>query len=148
MTERLQRMADEANLPFVMKERMINSRRALEASEYAREQGRHEAFHRVVFRKFYGKGQDMHDWDVLQAAAKEVGLDPDEMREKTVRGEYSAVVTHHIQQAHAQGISGVPAYIIGNKYLIMGAQPYDVFRQAMAKLQAETAKETETPRAS
>lgn len=33
----------------------------------------------------------------------------------------------------------MPAYVLGNKYLIMGAHPYEdeVFRQAMGQLLAE-----------
>jgi predicted DsbA family dithiol-disulfide isomerase len=29
------------------------------------------------------------------------------------------------------GITGVPAYVFNNKYVIFGAQPYQVFQQAM-----------------
>ena len=50
---RLKMMADEAGLPIVLHDRMISSRKALEAAEYARDMGCHEAFHEVVFRKFY-----------------------------------------------------------------------------------------------
>ena len=58
------------------------------------------------------------------------------MREATESGQYAAVVDEHIRNAHDVGITGVPAYILGNRYLIMGAQPYDVFRQVMAELGA------------
>jgi predicted DsbA family dithiol-disulfide isomerase len=120
---------------------MPNTRRALEASEYAREQGRHEEFHRAVFQRFYGEGQDIEDWDVLAGAAREVDLDPDAMQEATESGQYAAVVDEHIRNAHAVGITGVPAYVLGNRYLIMGAQPYEVFQQVMAELDASRTDE-------
>lgn len=129
--QRLLNMATDAGLPMVMRERMANSRRALEASEYAREMGKHDSFHKIMFRKYYGEGQDMYDWDVIRAAAKEADLDPDEMQTRTERGDYTDTVTETIQHAGALGIRGVPAYIIDEKYLISGAQPYDVFDRVM-----------------
>ena len=135
---RLRQMARESGREIVLnQEWMVNSRRALEAAEYAREQGRHERFHEIVFRKFYGEGQDMSRWEVLREAAEEAGLDPDEMQQAVESGHYEGVVEEHIREAHSLGISGVPAYVLGDKYLIMGAQPYSVFRQAMDQLLAE-----------
>jgi len=138
--DRLRQMARESGREIVLDRDWIPStRRALEASEYAREEGRYRAFHSVVFRKFYGEGENISDWEVLRAAAVEAGVDPDAMQRETESGRYAAVVDEHTKRAHALGITGVPAYILGNKYLIMGAQPYDVFREVMATLQGERA---------
>ena len=140
MSERLQQLAHEAGLEMTIPERIPNSRWALEASEYAREQNQHEAFHHAVFRKFYGEGLDMSNWDVLQEAAEEVGLDPDEMQVATESGRYRAIVDEKIHQAHSLGISGVPTYIINDQYVIVGAQPYEVFTQTLEKLGYEPTK--------
>ena len=134
---RLTAMAAEAGMPMVFHDRMISSRRALEASEYAREKGCHMAFHTIVFRKFYGEGQDIHDWQVLRAAAVEAGLDPDEMERRTEAGDFKAVVDRSTMESQMRGIRGVPAYVFESKYLISGAQPYEVFRQVMEELEAE-----------
>lgn len=122
---------------MVFHERMINSRRALEAAEYARDNGQHDAFHKVVFRKFYGEGQDIYDWAVLEAAAVETGLDPVEMRTRVEAGVYGMVVSATIEEAVMKGISGVPAYVFENKYLVSGAQPYGIFKQVMDQLGAK-----------
>lgn len=114
-----------------------SSRRALEASEYAREQGKHEEFHHNVFRKFYGQGMDLHDWAVLIAAAEEAGLDAEEMKKRTEAGYYKETVDNSTTQAQILGITGVPAYILGNRYVIIGAQPYSVFQETMARLEEE-----------
>ena len=135
--DRLKAMAAEAGLEMVFHDRMINTRRALEASEYARQQGRHGEFHRIVFRKFYGEGQDIHDWEVLAAAAEEAGLDAGEMQARVERGMYAPLVSQTIQEAVMKGIRGVPAYVFENKYLISGAQPYEVFQRVMQELGAQ-----------
>ena len=72
--ERLKQMAQAAGLPMVFPTRLPNTRRAHEATEHARAHGRHEEFHRVVFRQFYGEGRDISRWEILRAAAREVGL--------------------------------------------------------------------------
>lgn len=137
--ERLRQMARESGREMVLDREWIPStRRALEASEYAREQGRHGTFHGIVFRMFYGEGRDISDWDVLRAAAVEAGVDADAMQRETESGRYAAIIDEQTHRAHALGITGVPAYVLGEKYLIMGAQPYELFEEVMAELQGTT----------
>ena len=134
--ERLKQMAQAAGLEMVQPEVIPNSRRALEATEYAREQGKQEDFHRVVFRRFYGEGQNINDWKVLRAAASEVGLDPEAMERETERGKYHETVQAQIEEAQALGVTGVPTYVLDDKYAIVGAQPYPAFERVLARLQA------------
>jgi predicted DsbA family dithiol-disulfide isomerase len=134
---RLQQMAQAQGLPMVNNMRMPNPRRAHEATEYAREKGKGEPFHRAVFRLFYGEGRDISDWAVLHAAALEVGLDADDMQRAVTAGTYRQVVEQSIADAHALGINSVPTYVLNDRYAIIGAQPYQVFQEALARLQAE-----------
>ena len=126
---------------MVFAEHIPNSRMALEASEYARERGRHEEFHKIVFRKFFGEGQDISKWEVLRWAAEEAGLDPDEMQRETEAGKYRPAVEAQAAEAYALGISGVPTYILNDRYAIVGAQPYEAFKEAMAQLAAESGQD-------
>jgi predicted DsbA family dithiol-disulfide isomerase len=131
MSEQLKQMTEKAGMEMVMPDVVPNSRRALEASEYAREQGKHEAFHRTVFRKLYGEGQDIGQWEVLGAAATEVGLDPEAMEQETEAGKYRVAVGRQIAEAQRLGITGVPTFIFNDTYALVGAQPYEVFQEAM-----------------
>jgi predicted DsbA family dithiol-disulfide isomerase len=36
------------------------------------------------------------------------------------------------------GINAVPAFVLQEKYLLMGAQPHDVFEQVIAQLESGT----------
>jgi predicted DsbA family dithiol-disulfide isomerase len=136
-TAHLQQMAREAGLAMVSPEVIAYSRPALEATEYARQQGKLEEFHRVVFRKYYGDGQDIGQWAVLRAAAEEATLNPEAMQAAVEAGKFSAVLDDHIRQATAWGITAVPTYIVGDEYEIVGAQPYSVFEQVMSRLGAK-----------
>ena len=77
---RIMKMASLYNLPIVFPKRRVYSRYALEATEYARKQGKLHSFHRAVFHKLYGEGQDIGSWELLSSIARDVGLDPDAMR--------------------------------------------------------------------
>jgi predicted DsbA family dithiol-disulfide isomerase len=114
-----------------------NSRRALEASEYARERGAHELFHSAVFHKLFAQDQDIGCWSVLRAVAEDSGLDADEMQTMTISSQYRAAVNAQIAEARALGITGVPAFIFADRLMIIGAQPYRVFQEAMERLNAE-----------
>lgn len=138
--ERLQKMAYDSGLPLVSLDNLPNSRRSLEASEYARAHRKHEEFHRIVFRKLYGEGQDISKWEILRAAAREVGLDADEMQFETDNGNYRDVLDTRLEKAHALGITAVPTYIINDKYSVEGAQPFEVFEQVLKRLEG-TGKE-------
>ena len=132
--ERLQKIADDNSYPLVRLDNLPNSRRALEASEYARAHGKHEKFHRVVFQKLYGEGQDIGKWEVLRSAAQEVGLDADEMQFETEAGNYRDVLDMQLEKANALGIHAVPTYIINDKYPVEGAQSFEVFESVLKRL--------------
>lgn len=131
---RLAAVAAEGGLAEVYPEHIPNSRRALEATEYAEQQGSGEEFHRAVFRKRYVEGLDISSWDVLRAAATEAGLDPDELQRETGGGRYRAIVEQKAEAAREMGIHAVPTYVINDEYRIVGVQPFETFRQAIEQI--------------
>ncbi len=104
----LRAIAEEAGLPLALPKFIPRSRPALEASEHARALGRHEAFHRAVFHRFFGLGQEISDRAVLRDAALEAGPDPEAMQAETERGRYRTVVDRQHARAVFMGVSGVP----------------------------------------
>jgi len=136
--ERLKSIADLYGMDFKSTERIYNTRLAHEATEYAREQGRANEFHRIVFRKVYAEGQDISRWDVLRSAAEEAGLNAAEMQQVVENGKYTAEVAGQVQWAQRIGVTGVPTYVINDRYAIVGAQPYEAFKNALAQIAKET----------
>jgi predicted DsbA family dithiol-disulfide isomerase len=132
--ERLSSIAKSYGMDFHSTERFYNTRLAHEATEYAREHGKGIEFHKVMFRKVYADGQDPSKWDVLRAAAEEVGLDADEMQREVDGGKYTANVVEQVNWAYQIGVSGVPTYVINDRYAVVGAQPYEVFKNALAQI--------------
>jgi len=87
--ERLQQMARRYGMDFISTKRIYNTRLAHEATEYAREQGKANEFHRILFREVYAEGKDVSQWEVLRTAAQEAGLDADAMQRDVGSGKYT-----------------------------------------------------------
>jgi predicted DsbA family dithiol-disulfide isomerase len=132
--DRLSQMAGMHSMKFVSTERIYNTRLAHEATEYARVHGKVNEFHKVVFRKVYADGLDISNWDVLRAAAEEVGLDGSDMQQVVESGTYTDEVAAQVFQAQQIGVSGVPTYVINDRYAVVGAQPYEVFKRALDQI--------------
>lgn len=136
--ERLAELAKMYGMKFRSTERIYNTRLAHEATEYALEHGRGNEFHRIMFQKVYADGQDPNDWNVLRAVTDEVGLDPDDMPTLVAGGKYTDQVAAKVQEAYQIGVTGVPTYVINNRYAVVGAQPYEVFKRALSQILKET----------
>ena len=134
LEKRLQEIANLYGMKFRSTERIYNTRLAHEATEYAREHGKGNEFHKVIFRKVYAEGQDPSQWDVLRSAAEEVGLDSDEMQLEVESEKYTANVADQVRWAYQIGVTGVPTYVINNRHAIVGAQPYEVFKSALEQI--------------
>jgi predicted DsbA family dithiol-disulfide isomerase len=132
--ERLRQIARSYGMEFVSTPRIYNTRLAHEATEYARVHDKGNQFHKVVFRKVYAEGQDPSQWEVLRAAAEEVGLDGDEMQREVENEKYMAEVVDKVRWAYQIGVTGVPTYVINDRYAIVGAQPYEVFEGALKQI--------------
>ena len=132
--ERLASIAKSYGMEFKSAERIYNTRIAHEATEYAREHGKGIEFHKIVFRKVYAEGQDISQWDVLRSAAQEAGLDGDAMQRDVESEKYTTNVAEQVRQAYQIGVTGVPTYVINDRYAVVGAQPYEVFKNALEQI--------------
>jgi len=132
--ERLRGMAELHGMKFTSPERIYNTRLAHEATEYARQKGKANEFHHIVFDKVYSEGLDIGKWEILRAAAQEAGLDADDMQSVVESGKFTAEVAGQVHWAQQIGVSGVPTYVINDKYAIVGAQPYQAFQNALGQI--------------
>lgn len=132
--DRLRQIAALHGMEFKSTERIYNTRLAHEATEYARERGKANEFHNIVFRKVYAEGRDPSQWEILRSAAEEVGLDANEMQREVGNGKYTANVEEQVRWAYQIGVMGVPTYVINDRYAIVGAQPYEAFRNALGQI--------------
>ncbi len=137
MNDFLITQAKNAGLPYVTPEIIPKSRKALEATEYARDQGKLHAFHKAMFHKFYGEGKNRGKWEVIGEVAEEVELDFTAMKEAVEAGKYKDVVNDHMKKAVGMGVTAVPIFIFNNKLAVLGLQPFETFQEVMDKLNGD-----------
>lgn len=132
--EHLKLIAQSYGMEFLSTKRIYNTRLAHEATEHAREHSKANEFHPTVFRRVYAEGLDISRWDVLRSAAQEVGLDADEMQNEVENGKYTNLLEDQVRWAYQIGVTGVPTYVINERYAIVGAQPYEAFDHALRQI--------------
>lgn len=137
MHDHLQNVAAEVGLKMESRDVIINSRRALAAAEYARTQGRFEAMHHALFKAHWEKTGKLEVVDDLVEIGVSVGLDPEELRAAIESGRFEPIIDETRAEAEAAGINAIPAHVFGGRYLVVGAQPYEIFERVLTKLRGE-----------
>jgi len=126
----VKKLADEIGLKMKRPPFIASSRPALEAAEYAREKGKFDQFHLAVFKAYWEEGKNIGLRSVLHEIAEGCGLDWGELERRLDEKRYAERIDKENAEAGTMGITGIPAYIIGD-YLVVGAQPYQNFRRAL-----------------
>lgn len=134
MRSHLQSIAQQVGLTMESRDVIINSRRALGAAEYAREHDKFEEMHRALFKAHWEQTARLEDVDDLVRIGADLGLDAEELRSAIESNRYDAVIDENRRIAGAVGIDAIPAHIFGRRYLVVGAQPYEVLKQVVDKL--------------
>ena len=94
----------------------------------------------LLFRAYFIDGKNIGDNTVLLDAAEEAGMDRS-ITENLLSGTAdSQEVEQEIEVARRMGVTGVPCFILDNKYAVMGAQASDVLANAIR----DVAREKET----
>lgn len=134
MRRHLQEIAAEVGLTMEQRDVIINSRRALGAAEFAREHDRYDEMHHALFKAHWEGTAKLEDVDDLVRIGAQVGLDPQELRSAIEENRYDPMIDEHRRVASSVGIDAIPAHIFGQRYLVVGAQPYEAFRQVVERL--------------
>lgn len=117
--------------------RIYNTFDAHRLLHWAGIEGRQAALKQALFARYFTDQQNLSDHAVLAATAEAAGLDGDEARAILASDRYADAVRAAERSAHQRGITGVPAIIIDDKYLIAGGQPPEIFEKALRRIIAE-----------
>ncbi len=101
------------------------AQKAAEASECAADQGRFWEYHDKLF-----ENQEALDEASLKQYAKDLGLDSARFDSCLDSGQKASLVQSDFDEGQANGVSGTPAFFINGRMLV-GAQPYSAFKQAI-----------------
>lgn len=106
-------------------------------AKFAIAHGQGEAYHKAVFRAHWQELRDIAAPETLADIATTLGLDAAAFHAALSDERYIMEVEADEYWAYQQGLSGVPAFIFGQRYLVSGAQPVDVLRQVADQCLAE-----------
>jgi len=90
--------------------------------------------HLELFRAYWDEGRDISDLAVLRDVSTRVGLDSEAMAEAVTADHFGPLLDSHRAEAQELMIGGIPAHLIADRYLVMGAQPYEVFARLLNRL--------------
>lgn len=131
MMDNLNAAGKPYGVTFKKMEFISNTRLALEASEFAREQGKFEAFHDAVFKSYFELGKDIGKFDTVLACAQTMGLDVSMLEQVLQQHEYSTIIDSSRELGVQHNVVGLPTFIFGNGKRIVGTQRYDTFVRAI-----------------
>jgi predicted DsbA family dithiol-disulfide isomerase len=134
MYDHLRQRGKEFGIVFGNRTLLSNSRLALEASEYARDMGKYESFHETIFQHYFTEAHDIGSLEVIKSVAAESGLDAEELANVLKERRYKSRLAEARKAGEKIKLTGVPTFIINNKYKIVGAQPLEVFTDLFRKM--------------
>lgn len=110
---------------------VANSFSGHELLHLAKEHGVADAVKEALLSAHFEKGEDIGARDVLVRIGVAAGLDAAEITDSLEMHRYRKAVQDDIRQAQSLGIRGVPFFVIEDKWGISGAQPSELFAQAL-----------------
>jgi predicted DsbA family dithiol-disulfide isomerase len=127
---------EAAGLTYAPASTLPNTLHALQVTELARDRGLHEPVHTRLMHAYWSEQTDLGDDEVLLDLVAEAGLDREEAAAVIAEGRYADRVAASTEEANRHGIHAIPAFVLGGRLLVMGAQPEEVFEQAVEQLAA------------
>jgi predicted DsbA family dithiol-disulfide isomerase len=90
-----------------------------------------------LFRLYFTEGADIGNRTVLAQAADDLGLDREEADKFLASDDRRDEVLAQIEMCTNMGVTGVPTFIIANRYAVIGAQESRYIAGAVARVRAE-----------
>ncbi len=97
-------------------------------------EGRGLELKRALLRAYHGEDRNPGAADVLVELAGAVGLDAARAQAIAEGDEFSSEVRERERYWRERGVSAVPTVVVGDRYVIEGAQPPEAFEQALRQI--------------
>jgi predicted DsbA family dithiol-disulfide isomerase len=99
----------------------------------AQARGHQDAIVERLYRAYFTERRSIFDRQSLVALAEEAGLEPATVTETLERDAFAAAVAADNAEAKSLGANGVPFFVIDSRYGVSGAQPTEVFADALTR---------------
>lgn len=139
MWERVESEAAKAGmiLDLSKQPRMFNTAKAHTITRLSKPNGNQHELANAIADAYFLEHRQINDDNVLADIAVEFGWDRGDALD-AINDENELSITAQLATSAAQqGIRGVPFFVFGEKYALSGAQPDEVFKQALDKTISE-----------
>jgi predicted DsbA family dithiol-disulfide isomerase len=138
MTGRVSALAEVEGLKYDFEHGvMVNTFDSHRLAHHAKSQGLGPEMHERLMRAQLIEGETLNDVDTLVRLAEELGVEG--AGPVVTSDKYTAEVEADIREARQLGATGVPFFVLDRKYGISGAQPAEVFAQALRTAHEDSA---------
>lgn len=110
-------------------DRIYNTRRTLLAGEYAKTVDRYEDFALAIFRKAFLYNENIGDKNTIDATAKDLGMNVDEMNKNIDSGKYQLILEVVEDLAKDFDVQEVPTFLINQKETVINVRKYDNIKE-------------------
>lgn len=117
---------------------VANSFAGHELLHLAKARGVGDEVKEALLSAHFEHGQDIGDREVLVRIGTQAGLDADEIARDLATHTWRDAVVADITAANSLGIRGVPFFVLDDKYGVSGAQPTELFTQALEQAWCES----------
>jgi predicted DsbA family dithiol-disulfide isomerase len=117
---------------------VANSFAGHELLHLAKARGVGDAVKEALLSAHFEHGEDIGDRAVLVRIGTEAGLDAGEIERDLDAHTWRDAVVADVTAAHQLGIRGVPFFVLDEKYGVSGAQPTELFAQALEQAWRES----------
>jgi predicted DsbA family dithiol-disulfide isomerase len=140
ITNNVTKVAAEEGLKFNFDKQEVspNTRDAHRIIRYSKSEGKQAAVKEAFMKAYFEEGIDLSKKENLLAIATRAGLDNMKVSSLLYSDEGHVEVELGERMNSQRGISGVPYFIINNKYGVSGAQSTEVFQKALLDIAAES----------
>jgi predicted DsbA family dithiol-disulfide isomerase len=138
--ERLTEMGVDEGIDYHF-ERIKRSPNTIDAHRlihWAGSEREEEAVERL-FRAYFTEGRNIGDPAVLAELAGDIGMETGDIEARLSTDEDRTVVEQEIAEANRIGVTGVPCFIVGGRYAVVGAQSPDTIAEAIQAVLQEQA---------
>ncbi|UDY22722.1 DsbA family oxidoreductase [Nocardioides sp. Kera G14] len=126
---------DHHNSPYV---NTVDAHRLIHLADHLGGHERSAALKERLLEAYFVHARNVADHAVLTELALAEGLPADRVAEVLASTEFEDEVAADQAQAQAYGATGVPFFVIDDKYGISGAQPAELFSQAIGQAWTES----------
>ncbi|MEO5603031.1 MAG: DsbA family oxidoreductase [Cyclobacteriaceae bacterium] len=145
LTRHVKQIAEQEGLIFNMELQQVspNTRNAHRIILIAKEEDKQSEVTEAFFKAYFTEGTDLSKTENLLDIAEQAGLDRMKLEQLLDSSTGKIEIEMAEKELYDLGITGVPLYIIDNKFAISGAQSVEAFTQAFEEVAMEKVGQSE-----